>query len=415
MNKKFFTVPNLISLFRIILIPFIIWQYCVKQNNTAAVVLIVISGISDVADGRIARKFNLVSDIGKIIDPIADKLTQGAIFICLASKYKLMYAVILLFAIRELCLAVCGIITIRSKNEVNSAKWYGKVSTAYIYPAMGILVLFDKIPRFAAEIMLVGACLVIVFSFILYLRFYLKLIKEELISIKRSRVARNIFKVILICLWGLMIAFCFINREKITPDKIVGVISITPHSLSLAIILMLIMFALKSLTVVVYCGFLYTASGMMFPLPIALAVNILGTAIMLSIPYFIGRAMGGEVISKLTERYKKLQQFREIGIENEFFLAFIVRIIGILPGDPMSSYMGAIGMEYKKYIAGSVLGMLPSIVAFPIIGMSIKNPFSPTFIAAAVFEVCVTVASVIIYTVLIKRKQNLTDSKNEAH
>ena len=83
-NKRFsknaiLTIPNLISLFRILLIPLIIWLYCGKKQYAATIAVVAISGVSDIIDGKIARKFNMVSDVGKVLDPIADKLTQAAL------------------------------------------------------------------------------------------------------------------------------------------------------------------------------------------------------------------------------------------------------------------------------------------------------------------------------------------------
>ena len=78
-NKRFsknaiLTIPNLISLFRILLIPLIIWLYCGKKQYAATIAVVAISGVSDIIDGKIARKFNMVSDVGKVLDPIADAI-----------------------------------------------------------------------------------------------------------------------------------------------------------------------------------------------------------------------------------------------------------------------------------------------------------------------------------------------------
>ena len=89
-KKNILTIPNLISLFRILLIPLIILLYCGKKHYTATIMVITISGASDIIDGKIARKFNMVSDVGKVLDPVADKLTQAALVICLIARYPWM-------------------------------------------------------------------------------------------------------------------------------------------------------------------------------------------------------------------------------------------------------------------------------------------------------------------------------------
>lgn len=78
-RDQIFTIPNLLSLVRLLMIPMIIWLYCEKEDYVAAAVMIVLSGLTDIADGIIARKFHLVSDLGKLLDPVADKLTQAAL------------------------------------------------------------------------------------------------------------------------------------------------------------------------------------------------------------------------------------------------------------------------------------------------------------------------------------------------
>ena len=78
-RDQILTIPNLLSVIRLLMIPVIVWLYCEKQDYIAAAAMIVLSGLTDIADGIIARKFNLVSDLGKILDPVADKLTQAAL------------------------------------------------------------------------------------------------------------------------------------------------------------------------------------------------------------------------------------------------------------------------------------------------------------------------------------------------
>ena len=86
-NKKdILTIPNLLSLLRLLMIPVIVWLYVKEKNYYAATGMVILSGATDIADGIIARKCNMVSDFGKILDPIADKLTQAALIICLSLK-----------------------------------------------------------------------------------------------------------------------------------------------------------------------------------------------------------------------------------------------------------------------------------------------------------------------------------------
>lgn len=177
-KDQILTIPNLLSVVRLLLIPLIIWLYCGKQNYGASVAVIVLSGLTDVADGIIARRFNMVSDFGKILDPVADKLTQAALIICLTSKYKWMLVLITEFAMKEIAMLVFGYVTIQKKDSVNSAQWHGKLSTVLLYAVMMVLILFPKIPMAAANVLILTCGLVMLMSFVLYERFYRKVLAE---------------------------------------------------------------------------------------------------------------------------------------------------------------------------------------------------------------------------------------------
>ena len=173
------TIPNLLSVIRLALIPLIVWLYVGKQAYSAAVIVILISGATDIIDGAIARRFHMVSDLGKILNPIADKMTQGAVILCLALKYRWMRGLIVLFIIKEIIMAAFGYLAIRKKNVVNSAKWYGKLNTVVLYLVMMCLILFPGIPETAANILIgICSCLMLI-SLALYTRFYLKLFHTD--------------------------------------------------------------------------------------------------------------------------------------------------------------------------------------------------------------------------------------------
>ena len=173
-KKQIFTIPNLLSLFRILLIPIILWLYCGLQEYYWTIVVIAISGLSDMVDGFIARRFNQVSDIGKALDPIADKLTQGTLIICLITRYKLMIGLIIVLAIKEIIMSIFGLIILKRQNAFSSAKWHGKVATAFLYLSLCVLILIPNIPLTIVNIIIVIAMLLVINSLTLYLVYYIK-------------------------------------------------------------------------------------------------------------------------------------------------------------------------------------------------------------------------------------------------
>lgn len=178
-KQQVMTLPNLMSLFRLLLIPLIIWQYIGKANFKTAALLIVLSGATDVADGFVARKFNMVSDLGKILDPMADKLTQIAIVICLTVHYRLMKILAAVFITKELVMIVLGLVTIKQTDTVNSSKWYGKATTVFMYFTMMVLILVPSISLSIANV-LIGICIAfVIFSLLMYMRFYRSFLRKQ--------------------------------------------------------------------------------------------------------------------------------------------------------------------------------------------------------------------------------------------
>lgn len=194
---------------------------------------------------------------------------------------------------------------------------------------------------------------------------------------------RSTSKTLVILCWIVLIGICLYFRDQITVERIV---SFTPESQVIAALVMLCLFAVKSVSVFIYGGILYAASGILFPLPGAIAVNILGSVVMTTIPYFIGRKAGTGKIAQLVQKYPRLEILRDAPSRNGFFTAFFVRIIGILPSDIIGMYLGSTGIPYGTYICGTILGMLPAILSFSIMGMSAEDMTSPAFILSVCFE-----------------------------
>ena len=405
-KKDIFTIPNGLSLFRILLVPVIVWLYGTSGKHYAALGVVALSGLTDIADGYIARHFNMISDVGKVLDPIADKLTQAALLMCLATRYGVLYWLFALFVVKELMQGVFGYMTLKLTDTVNSARWYGKVSTGVFYGVMMALILFDTIPLTWAYV-LIGLCAAaLVMSMILYARYYMDILWNNLFpGIKRWSFLIVVFAVLIT---AAIVLFCWTHRAAVTVD---GILRVTPHNLLLAVLLLLALFAVKSLTIVVYCGILYAASGILFPLPLAITVNLAGTTIMALVPYFLGKKLGEAAKRRIEGAYPNSSAIEKLRTNNEFFFTFLLRAISILPMDLVSIYLGAEKTTPVPYVLGSVAGMAPSCVLFPILGMSVMDVRSPQFIIAASIELVLVVVSLAVYLVIRKRTVNTTEGQ----
>ena len=167
-DKKIITIPNILSAVRLMMIPIIVWLYCKVENYLLTGVIIILSGITDVVDGFIARHFNMISDFGKALDPLADKLTQAALLLCLLSKYDLMWGLIVILGLCEITKFTLGIIIAKKHDEVNGAKWYGKANTVIIYATMMALILFPRMNDILANTLMLFCGAVMIAAHVLY-------------------------------------------------------------------------------------------------------------------------------------------------------------------------------------------------------------------------------------------------------
>ena len=147
--KNWNTIPNWLSFARIIMIPIFAVLYY-KDYYIAALAVLAASGLSDMLDGKIARRFNQVSNLGKVLDPVADKLTQITIAILLFIKFhasgnpalEAFSWIFLVFIIKELLMVIVGAIMLSVNLRPSAAEIYGKVATLVFYTVMIILFAF---------------------------------------------------------------------------------------------------------------------------------------------------------------------------------------------------------------------------------------------------------------------------------
>lgn len=406
-KKDILTIPNAISFFRLLLIPVILWFYCRQKNYFGAAVIAMFSAATDIIDGKIARHCSMVSDVGKVLDPVADKLTQVALMICLHFQYPYIWVLLLLFGIKESLLAIWGYLAIKTMHCINSAKWYGKFSTAVLYVVMIYLFLFPEISTRTVFFLIIICGLVMLLSLILYGRFYNTLLTKEILRENKREVFVGIWRTLLFLIWGVIVVALFIHRKEFTSTEI---LELTPTNSFLAALTMLAFFALKSISIVLFSGILYVANGILFPLPIAIFLNVLGTAIMVTIPYIIGKRNGSASVAQIVNKYPKADELRKFRRKNDFFFVLIIRLAGILPCDIVSMYMGAICVDYSKYLIGCLVGLLPRSITFSIMGMSITDIHSPLFVAALCVELLLMVLSIFLYRIYYRKNKGDSSS-----
>ncbi len=183
LKNQIFTIPNILSLLRIIMIPAIVWLYNNDMPHQAVFILL-LSGLTDIVDGFIARQFNLISNLGKILDPIADKLTQAVILLSVSSEYPLMLIPLILLTVKEVSLSIIGIFVIRKTREVKGANWHGKITTFMLYFTLVIHIICIDLSSAVSD-MLIGACVTLMMlSFVLYVIRNIRQLDESKAAVK---------------------------------------------------------------------------------------------------------------------------------------------------------------------------------------------------------------------------------------
>ena len=181
--KEYFSIPNLMGYFRILLIPVYLFLYIraetTEEYYMAAVVLLV-SFLTDLFDGKIARKLNQVTELGKFLDPLADKLTQGAVFVCVTMKYKWMWLLVGLFFIKEGFMGIMGLLMLRHNGrKLDGAMWFGKVCTAAIYVVLFVVLLFPQMSEQIANGIIFACALLMLWTLGCYIPVFRKMWKEK--------------------------------------------------------------------------------------------------------------------------------------------------------------------------------------------------------------------------------------------
>lgn len=178
---EFLSIPNILCYLRLLFIPIFVILY-IKAETTEqylfAAFVVMIACLTDFFDGFIARKFKMVTEFGKFIDPVADKLMQAALMFVLLIKVKGMIFLVSLFVIKESLMAIIGWSMLKKGKKLDGAKWFGKVSTAVLYVVMLVFVAVPNLNQNIINIMMLTCAAFLTLAFTLYVVEYIKMYKQ---------------------------------------------------------------------------------------------------------------------------------------------------------------------------------------------------------------------------------------------
>ncbi len=174
--KFVWNIPNVLSLVRIVLLPVFAVLYFNNQIMWAVVVLLA-SGVTDVLDGIIARRFHQITEVGKLLDPAADKLTQVTVLMCLVVQYPELIPLAVICLTKEVLQLIGGWILFSKNATIRPSKWFGKLSTALFYAVMLAIVVWETMPQTVLIVLIALVAATMLFSFFKYMMIYLKIRK----------------------------------------------------------------------------------------------------------------------------------------------------------------------------------------------------------------------------------------------
>ena len=174
-KKELFTIPNLLSYLRIALIPVYMVIYLNATKCTdyyVAAAILTVSCLTDLIDGKIARKFNMITTVGKFLDPLADKLTQFALILCLAMRYPILWYLIGVFVVKEIFQAIALAVAYKRGKMLDGAFISGKLCTTALFFSLTLMVLIPNLSNTIVNIIFVVDMIFTVYAFIDYFLAY---------------------------------------------------------------------------------------------------------------------------------------------------------------------------------------------------------------------------------------------------
>ena len=176
-KKEIFTIPNLLSLFRLVLIPVYVIIYLNARGSMdyyIAAGILAVSCLTDLIDGKIARHFNMISTVGKILDPLADKATQFTLIVCLTLKYPVLLWLVVLFVVKESFQLIAGGINLHKGKMLKGALLTGKICTTILFLSLIFMVMLPDLSETVVRSITVVDVIFMLISFSDYLVTYFK-------------------------------------------------------------------------------------------------------------------------------------------------------------------------------------------------------------------------------------------------
>lgn len=206
----------------------------------------------------------------------------------------------------------------------------------------------------------------------------------------KSKIIRFIPLIIMISLF----LFFSLNYRNISTEDI---LNFTPSNYFLTAFVIILIYAVKSISMFISLSIIYISVVIIFPSFWAIAINIVGLTVCMTIPYFIGKFSGRGLLDKVASKYPKVKNIIEMKEDREWFFVFIIKILGFIPNEPSSLVFGSINTKYGTYVTAAVLAKTPSMIATTLLGSNINNPGTPEFKWSIIISIIIFIGIGIFY------------------
>lgn len=224
----------------------------------------------------------------------------------------------------------------------------------------------------------------------------------------KSDIVIHIVRGVFLAVMAALILFVALNWNKIDVETILAAI---PQGKLAAAASIILLYSLKSLSIFFPITILQIVTGYIFPIPIAIFINLLGATAEIIIPFTLSRYTSSSYIQKTIDKKPRIKEIIAALSQNEFFLSFFLRVLGFLPIDIVSMVLGMMKLKHTPYIAGSLLGLMPGIVMTSLIGDSAQDPSSNQFIVSIIVMCAFSLVTTGLYIFFLHRKKRAEESE----
>lgn len=212
-----------------------------------------------------------------------------------------------------------------------------------------------------------------------------------------ARISRTLMMMLLVA--GII----FFLLADLSVERI---LMLTPENMLLAALSLVLAYCVVSVFFVFPLILFYLVAGLLFPPGVALLVNTVGIAGNITLPFLFARHAGKDQVLIFLHKYPRLAMIHAKFSHDQWFFAFILRAVNLLPVTGVSLFLGLTDIPYRKYLSATLCGMIPAMIPLTLMGDAVRNPASPQFWWSILLILVTTLLPVLVYRFVSKKSMD---------